>query len=150
MGPKAHRVATRPAGLPAALRMRPFMRGEPRRAASAIAASLVMAVLLAVFAGCAPLPRGADRLSVSLELLDRTGYGCVAHAGGRAPPAAGAFTALASGERLTEERAIDLALLNNAAFQETLADLGLSQADLVQAGLISNPDALLRVPVGAK
>ena len=53
-------------------------------------------------------------------------------------------------EGLTEEGAIRIALWNNAAFQETLADLGISRADLVQAGLLPNPTLSMLVPWGAK
>jgi len=40
---------------------------------------------------------------------------------------------------LTRERAIELALINNPRLQETYEELDVSQADLVQAGLLSNP-----------
>ncbi|MBX7105236.1 MAG: TolC family protein [Gemmataceae bacterium] len=43
---------------------------------------------------------------------------------------------------LTEEEAVLIALWNNAAFQETLIELGLAQADLVQAGLLPNPEMI--------
>ncbi len=41
---------------------------------------------------------------------------------------------------LDEEQAVLLALWNNAAFQEQLADLGIAHGDLVQAGLLPNPE----------
>ncbi len=40
---------------------------------------------------------------------------------------------------LTMEGAVQVALLNNRAFQATLEGLGVAQADLVQAGLLENP-----------
>jgi outer membrane protein, heavy metal efflux system len=40
---------------------------------------------------------------------------------------------------LTEAAAIDIALVNNPRLQETYEELGVSQADLVQAGLLRNP-----------
>ncbi|MEO8900746.1 MAG: TolC family protein, partial [Polyangiaceae bacterium] len=40
---------------------------------------------------------------------------------------------------LTRERAVQIALLNNPRLQETYDELDVSQADLVQAGLLSNP-----------
>lgn len=40
---------------------------------------------------------------------------------------------------LTRDRAIRIALLNNPELQVTYADLGISQADLLEAGLLSNP-----------
>nr|WP_255207775.1 TolC family protein [Myxococcus sp. AM009] len=42
-------------------------------------------------------------------------------------------------EDLTSDRAVEVALLNNPALQATYEDLGVSQADMVQAGLLSNP-----------
>jgi cobalt-zinc-cadmium efflux system outer membrane protein len=41
---------------------------------------------------------------------------------------------------LSETEAVQLALRNNAAFQELLIDLGLAHADLVQAEQLTNPD----------
>lgn len=40
---------------------------------------------------------------------------------------------------LTSDHAVEVALLNNPALQATYEDLGVSQADMVQAGLLSNP-----------
>src|SRR3972149_7202565 len=42
-------------------------------------------------------------------------------------------------DKLTAERALQIALLNNRDLQAVYSDLGVSQADLVQAGLLSNP-----------
>ncbi len=42
-------------------------------------------------------------------------------------------------QELTAEQAIQIALLNNRGLQATYQELGLAQADLVQAGLLSNP-----------
>jgi outer membrane protein, heavy metal efflux system len=52
-------------------------------------------------------------------------------------------------EKLTAERAIQIALLNNRELQGVYADLGVAQADLVQAGLLKNPvfDAVVTFPV---
>lgn len=40
---------------------------------------------------------------------------------------------------LTVDRAIQIAVLNNREFQAVLEELGIAQADLVQAGLLQNP-----------
>jgi outer membrane protein, heavy metal efflux system len=40
---------------------------------------------------------------------------------------------------LTRDRAVEIALVNNPKLQETYDELDVSQADLVQAGLLSNP-----------
>ncbi len=43
------------------------------------------------------------------------------------------------GEALTSDTAVQIALLNNRGLQATYEDLGVAQADLVQAGLLKNP-----------
>ena len=50
---------------------------------------------------------------------------------------------------LTADAAIQVALLNNRDLQAMYADLGVAQADLVQAGLLRNPvfDGIIRFPV---
>jgi cobalt-zinc-cadmium efflux system outer membrane protein len=51
---------------------------------------------------------------------------------------------------LTEELAVLIALWNNALFLETLADLGIAQGDLVQAGLLPNPEFVYWFPMSEK
>ncbi|MFO0864163.1 MAG: TolC family protein [Gemmataceae bacterium] len=48
---------------------------------------------------------------------------------------------------LTEDEAVAIALWNNAAFQELLADLGIARGDLIQAGLLPNPEFVYFWPV---
>lgn len=52
---------------------------------------------------------------------------------------------------LTREEAVRIALLGNPKLQATFEDLGIAQADLVQAGLLSNPSlsALIAFPLSA-
>lgn len=40
---------------------------------------------------------------------------------------------------LTQDNAVRIALINNRSLQQTYAQIGISQSDLVQAGLMSNP-----------
>src|SRR5207248_7843401 len=49
---------------------------------------------------------------------------------------------------LTADSAVQIALLNNRSLQATYEELGIAQADLVQAGLLKNPvfDGLFRFP----
>lgn len=51
---------------------------------------------------------------------------------------------------LTEDEAIRVALCNNALFQELLVDLQLANSDLIQAGLLPNPEAVYFFPVSEK
>ena len=50
--------------------------------------------------------------------------------------------------RLTADDAVQIALINNRELQAVYSDLGVAQADLVQAGLLSNPifDAVVKFP----
>jgi outer membrane protein, heavy metal efflux system len=50
--------------------------------------------------------------------------------------------------KLTVDEAVQIALLNNRELQAVYSDLGVAQADLVQAGLLSNPifDAAIKWP----
>ncbi len=51
--------------------------------------------------------------------------------------------------QLTADDAVQIALLNNRELQAVYSDLGVAQADLVQAGLLSNPifDAAIMFPI---
>src|SRR5687768_9431177 len=51
--------------------------------------------------------------------------------------------------KLTADEAVQIALLNNRDLQAIYSDLGVAQADLVQAGLLANPifDAAVKFPV---
>ncbi len=111
--------------------------------------ALVVAIPLSLNAlnGCALDVSTADRATVDADLRERTGFRLGA---GDDRSAKDAMALLASSDPLSEEEAVNIALLNNAAFQEQLADLGLSRADVIQAGLISNPDAQVLFPVGPK
>lgn len=51
---------------------------------------------------------------------------------------------------LTEESAVVIALWNNAAFHELLTELDIATSDLVQAGLLPNPEFLYFWPVPDK
>lgn len=58
------------------------------------------------------------------------------------------FIECASKQELSADTAIQIALLNNPAIQATFEELGLANADLVEAGLLSNPtfDLEIRYP----
>lgn len=87
-----------------------------------------------------------DRSQVSRELDGRTGHGLnprvVAEA--TSPPG------IALDRPLSAEEAVAVALWNNRALEATLAALGLARADLIEAGLLRNPNLSLLFPVGPK
>lgn len=57
---------------------------------------------------------------------------------------------VATEDGLTEDEAVAIALWNNAAYQELLADLGVSSAQLLDAGLIADPQFSIFFPLGPK
>lgn len=97
---------------------------------------VALAALVAL-AGCQTTPRAPDRGTVSAEMTHRVG------ANVPACPVPGEITlppGASFDDGLTEDEAVAIALWNNAAFQELLADLGLARGDLIQAGLLPNPE----------
>lgn len=108
-----------------------------------LSSTLAIAVVIGVV-GCAG-PR-ADLGKVSTELERHSGHILSETKPGETLLPRG--VALEDG--LSEDEAISVALWNNAQFQETLADLGLSRADLTLAGMLPNPTFSMLIPVGAK
>jgi cobalt-zinc-cadmium efflux system outer membrane protein len=89
--------------------------------------------------GCASLPRSAGFNDVQATVADRTAH-VIQWRGQTADDAAvdQAVSELLAHD-LTADQAVQIALLNNRALQATFEDLGVAQADLVQAGLLKNP-----------
>jgi cobalt-zinc-cadmium efflux system outer membrane protein len=100
----------------------------------------VVAILSAVFtAGCATVPKEAGFSDVRADVEQRTGQRVQWNrqsADDRAVDSA-VRELLAAG--LTTDRAVQVALLNNRTLQATYEDLGVAQAEVVQAGLLKNP-----------
>ncbi len=87
--------------------------------------------------GCHCIPAACDRDCVSSKLAARTGHVLFSETGcGQIVYPKGASL----NDGLTEEEAVLLALWNNAAFQEQLVDWKIAHGDLVQAGLLPNPE----------
>src|SRR5262245_40734112 len=105
-----------------------------------------LAVLLLAFAvpGCHWL-RGPDETSIAQDLHERTG-----HRLAETPLPGKPFVPdWVNGEDgLNEEECVGLAVCNNTAYLELLGDMGLARADLIQAGLISNPQLTFLAPSG--
>ena len=83
---------------------------------------------------------------VTDRILSTTGAAARIHAPGLAelPPTVDPQDGLSSDE------AVATALWNNAAFQVTLSQLGFARADLVDAGMLTNPVLSLLFPLGPK
>ncbi len=105
------------------------------------------AVLVCALAGCAVPPKGGfDEVT---ELVRRR-FDLTVHwyQGGAEDTAAVATVARQLAQPLTLEAALQIALLNNRSLQASFEELGIAQADLIQAGLPKNPslDGLIRFP----
>lgn len=102
---------------------------------------LALAVALAA-AGC-HTPPACDRACVSRAVEARFGQGV-------GPDPAVVPEAIAAGRPIVEDQAVLLALYNNAAFREALVELDLTRADLIQAGLLPNPEFVYYWPAPNK
>lgn len=97
---------------------------------------VVLAVAVGI-AGCQTAPPAPDRATVAAHLTQRIAQSPPT----QAPPSPVTLPPGASFEDgITDDEAVAVALWNNAAFQELLVDLGLARGDLIQAGLLPNPE----------
>lgn len=96
-------------------------------------------LLVVLLSGCATFSNDGGFDTVSAEVENRIGEKPVWHrATDRSADVATQVKALLA-EPLTAERAVRIALLNNPGVQTALAELGIAEADLVQAGRLRNP-----------
>jgi len=104
---------------------------------------LTFAVLLA---GCAATRCAPGRPQVDAELQARV-------ADGLGPSLCGETSIpddVLLDDGVTADEAVAVALWNNAAFNATLAQLGMARGDLTQAGLLRNPQFQIFLPGGTK
>jgi cobalt-zinc-cadmium efflux system outer membrane protein len=103
-------------------------------------------MVLALATGCVS-PTHHLRGHVSGDVLARTGYDL-------APPKAACDLVIDQwvdwNDGLSEEEAIVVGLWNNPAYQELLADLQITRADIFQAAQLQNPQVVTMLPVGVK
>lgn len=109
--------------------------------------ALAAFALLGFVAGCAGFRPVCDRDCVSANIQQRTGF---ALAPAKCPDEVILPNGAALEDGLTEEEAVLIGLWNNASFQETLTDLRIARADLIQAGLLPNPEVVYFFPVSEK
>lgn len=105
------------------------------------------ALALVVLAGC-KTPPGVNRTQVSESVESR--FGQPISLTGPRPNQIIVPENLQQGAPLSEEQAVVLALWNNALFHELLVELDLTKADLVQAGLLPNPEFVYYWPADNK
>lgn len=110
-------------------------------------AVIITALHCALTAGCSSVPCGCDRDCLAEDLAVRTDHTL-------GPAACSGQIVLPNGavveDGLLEDEAVLIALWNNAAFQELLTEVGIAQGDLVQAGLLPNPEVVYFFPVTDK
>jgi cobalt-zinc-cadmium efflux system outer membrane protein len=94
----------------------------------------LFAALLSLIAGCASTDPRADYERAGQIIADRTGVEQV-----NAPDAAAARIDDLLDGGLTADEAVQVALLNNRAFQAAFQEIGVSRAEVVASGLLSNP-----------
>ncbi len=101
--------------------------------------SLVAAPLTLFFAGCATVPPKGGFDDVQTLVAERSGESLHWNQGTPEDAAVDErVRAFLKGE-LTADAATQIALLRNPSLQATYETLGVSQADMVQAGLLANP-----------
>lgn len=93
----------------------------------------------AIFAGCATVPRQGGFKSVAALSKQRTGATVIWDQDSHADRRVHAAVRKLLRHPLTARAAVQIALLNNPDLQARYEQLGVSQAELVQAGLLSNP-----------
>lgn len=114
-----------------------------RRVWPGIQALLFVAMGCVFPAGCASSLK-SQYADVEKVVLERTGQRI--EWGDPAPTEAARQNAIAPflSQPLTVAEAERLALINNRSLQATLSEIGISRADLIQAGLLSNPEVFTR------
>ncbi|SDT90848.1 outer membrane protein, cobalt-zinc-cadmium efflux system [Verrucomicrobium sp. GAS474] len=110
--------------------------------------SLVSAAGALTLAGCASVDPKASFDTVQGTIQDRTGHRIAWNRGTPEDQEAVKSVQALLSKPLTADAAVQVALLNNPSLQASYEELGISQADLVQAGLLKNPSfsALVRFP----
>ncbi len=101
-----------------------------------------MVVITGLFFGCASVPLNSGFSEVQDAVRQRSGFRV--HWEYEEGPMTERIRALLQHD-LTNRDAVEIALLNNRRLQATFEELGIAQADLVQASLISNPILSLEV-----
>jgi cobalt-zinc-cadmium efflux system outer membrane protein len=103
-----------------------------------------------LLAGCASVDPGPAFSDVQKTVEARTGQRIAWNQNSDQDRAASAAVDRLLKRSLTADDAVQVALLNNPNLQATYEEIGISQADLVQAGLLKNPEFsnITRFPSG--
>ncbi|HZL37997.1 MAG TPA: TolC family protein [Tepidisphaeraceae bacterium] len=101
-----------------------------------VAIALIVATLAG---GCATVPKEAGFGEVRDVAARHTGHVVQWRGHSAQDTAVDSSVAALLSRELTVDQTVQIALLNNRKLQATFEDLGIAQADLVQAGLLKNP-----------
>jgi cobalt-zinc-cadmium efflux system outer membrane protein len=96
-------------------------------------------LILGALSACATVSKERGHQEVSALVEERSGHRTGWAEGPPEEPQVQAWVEKALQRRLTSDGAVEIALVNNPSLQETYEELGVSQADMVQAGLLKNP-----------
>jgi cobalt-zinc-cadmium efflux system outer membrane protein len=96
-------------------------------------------MLLVLLAGCAAFDQRAGFSEISATIEARSGSRVVWNLGTELDAQVAQEVLALLQNTLTADAAVQVALLNSRDLQALYADLGVAQADLVQAGLLKNP-----------
>jgi len=110
---------------------------------------IIGTIVCAAISGCATIERNPGFSDISSNVQQRLGTPLFWNNGTDLDREAENQLKAILKQKLTAERAIQVALLNNRKLQAVYAELGVAQADLVQAGLLKNPvfDAIVTLPL---
>ncbi len=100
---------------------------------------VVIGVAILLLAGCATFSKDGGLDTVSTLTKERIGQPVQRIASDKDAAAADATITQLLAKPLTPDSAVQIALLNNKGLQASLAELGVVEADLVQAGRLRNP-----------
>jgi outer membrane protein, heavy metal efflux system len=108
-----------------------------------------LCALLLFLSGCATFDQRAGFSEVRTAVDARSGKRVAWNLGSALDAEAAAEVRRLLAGPLTADAAIQVALLNNRELQATYAELGVAQADVVQAGLLTNPvfDGAILFPI---
>jgi cobalt-zinc-cadmium efflux system outer membrane protein len=110
--------------------------------------TVTTSIILLVMAGCRTPQPCADLGPVNMQIQSRLLHSVAVDV---CPGEIAIPPCVVLEDGLTEEEAVAIALWNNRDFLATLANLGIARGDLVQAGLLTNPQLiLLAPPIGTK
>lgn len=100
---------------------------------------LIVPALGMLLAGCASTPRDQGFTPIVEEVAARTGNEVAWNQGSAADQQVAERIRTLLAADLTPDSAVAIALLNSPRLHATYQELGISQADLVQAGMLANP-----------